>query len=152
MKTTLPALLFIVIALAGAPAHPANSLFSEFVKISAHPEKLGPSEGIYGFTLDTMGAVILRTKVPFQWNLDIDSSEGGRSHLRAQAIVGSSAIRSSDFAFFDGFVEVAKFEDQSVAPPFDLKLVLKVTDDRTGKERKIVLPLHGLIMTRVSEP
>ncbi|HUA33144.1 MAG TPA: hypothetical protein VMA09_06030 [Candidatus Binataceae bacterium] len=47
--------------------------------------KIGPHESIDEYTLETLGAVVISTKVPFQWNMEIDNSEGSRTHLNSMA-------------------------------------------------------------------
>lgn len=154
MKRLLLPLLLVVVLLLAAAGTSNSGIFTQYFSASAPHVKLRPTEAIYGFTLDTTGAVILRMKVPVLWNVKIDNSDGDRSRLRATAIVGAWAFRGEDLDYFKDFVEIGK-EDPNRSPPpppFDVKLTLTITDDETGKQRKVVLPINQITLSRRSEP
>jgi hypothetical protein len=149
----LTLLAVVVLPAAGADGH-EGARYPEYYAITARKIELGPTEGVYSFTLDTIGAEIVRTKVPILWNIAVDNSEGDRSHLTANAIVGAWAFRHKGLQFFDQFVEVAKENPNRAIPPppFDIRLVVSITDDENGKERRVELPLERITLTQIAGP
>ncbi|MGA7870737.1 MAG: hypothetical protein WCA22_07540 [Candidatus Binatus sp.] len=150
-KGLLVALLGILAMPASGSGNFENSTFSEYYGVTAPQIELRSTEGINGFTLDTVGAVILSMKVPFQWNVSVDNADGGRSQLKADAIVESSAFEAEGARYFNNFVEIGKI-DAKISPPFDIKLVLRIIDHESEKERTVMVPLDRLRLTRRSEP
>jgi hypothetical protein len=149
MMELLLALLTVVGSAAVATGGLEPGIFPEYLTISAPLVKLASTESIYSFSLDTIGAVIVRMDVPVMWDVKIDNSEGARSHLRAHAIVGAYAFGGKSLGYFRDFVEIGKYDpNPSLVPEFDVKLVVGITDDSTGKERSVVLPLAQMTLTR----
>ncbi len=150
MRIALPVSWLIVIVLYGAAtAQCASSMFAETFCVSIPPMKLRSAEAIYAFAFDTQGALIIRNKVPLSWNVTIDNSDGDRSHMQANAVVGAWAFRTGSLGYFRNFAEVGREnpDQKPPPPPFDMKLTLKITDDATGKERTIVVPIHKMRTT-----
>ena len=146
------------LAVVALPAAAANSndqgRYPEYYAITAPKIELNPNEAVYGLTLDTIGAEIVRMNVPILWNISVDGSEGDRSFLKAHAIVGASAFGPKDLQFFNHFVEIAKEDPNRAIPPpaFDIRLVLSITYDENGKQRKVAIPLDRMMLTRLAEP
>ncbi len=152
MKRLLFTLPLFVALLGPIVGRSESAIAFRYFSVSAPRVKLHPSELIYGLTLDTTGAVILRMKVPFQWNVAVDNSDGGRSHLKANAIVGASAFGEHDLDYFTDFVDIGQIQNSNISPPFDVSIILQITDEANGKERKLVLPRNQLTLTSQSEP
>jgi hypothetical protein len=122
----------------------------DYFSVSAPQISLSKWESIYAFTVDTKGAVILRTRVPLQWDLAIDNSDGGRSHLKATAIVGASALDVLRYQYFKDFLQIGKLKPPEIH--FEVELSLTITDDKSGKMREVVLPTDKMTLTPCSEP
>lgn len=150
MKRLLMLLLAISFPTAAIGAS-GSGVPSEYFAMSVPRVKLGAHESIYALRIDTTGAVIVGTKVPLMWDLTIDNSEGGRTHLQATAIVGAYALGEEGLRYFENFVTIGRWKDP-LFPPFNIKLTLDITDDVTGNKRKITLPLDRVTLTRSSEP
>ena len=113
---------------------------------------LAPGESIYGINVKTESAVILRTKVPLVWDLDVDNSEGERSALKAEAIVGAAALNEGGSGYFHDFLEVCRYKHPSILTRFEMTARLSITNDRTGAERKIGLLLKQMILKPTTSP
>ena len=150
IRNSLACFLVALAILIAASAQCAWRLEFEYFNVSAPSITLAPGESIYGFNVFAKGAVILRTKVPFQWDLSVDGSEGDRSALKAWAIVGASALGEDRAKYFHDFIEVGKIKDSGV--PFDITITLSITNDRTGAERKLRLPLKQVVLKPSTPP
>jgi hypothetical protein len=124
----------------------------DYFSVSAPQVRLNTWESVYAFKVDTKDAVILRTRVPFQWDLAIDNSEGGRSYLRANAIVGAAALDRLGFGYFKDFLQIGKMKENTFDEPLEVKLVLTITDDKSGRTRRIVLTTGQMKLRACSEP
>ena len=113
---------------------------------------MAPGESIYGINIRTESAVILRTKVPLAWDLDVDNSEGERSALKAQAIVGAAALNEGGGGYFHDFFELCRYKHPFILTRFEMTVILSITNDRTGAERKIRLPLKQMILKPTTSP
>jgi hypothetical protein len=151
MKRLLFTLLVVTSFPAIAISASRSGVPSDYFSMSVPRVKLGANESIYGLRIDTAGAVIVLCKVPLMWDLSIDNSEGERSHLKATAIVGAYALGEEGSCYFKDFVTIGRWKDP-LFTPFDIKVTLNVTDDVTGKKRKITLSLDRVTLTRSSEP
>ena len=111
-----------------------------------------PGESIYGINIKTESAVIVRTKVPLEWDLDVDNSEGERSALKGSAIVGAAALNENGAGYFHNFLEVARYKHPIILTRFEMTVTLSITNDRTGAERKVRLPLKRMILKPSTAP
>jgi hypothetical protein len=136
---------FPIVAWAASPSVEAPTC----VTVSAREMRLGANERIYGFRLDVAGALVRSTKVPFQWNLTVDNSDGERSHLKANTVVGASAFGPEDLDYFQCFVQIERLEHPFLAR-FAIALVLEVTDEATGQKRYQQLPAETLSLSRAA--
>ena len=121
-----------------------------FVSIPA--VTLAPDESIYGISVKTESAVIVRTNVPIEWDLNIDNSEGERSALKAWAIVGAAALDGNGSGYFHDLLEVGRYKHPAILTRFEITVILSVTNDRTGAERKIRLSLKQMILKPSTSP
>jgi hypothetical protein len=140
--------VLIIVTLFAVRIRSASSstvISSEYYNLSIPPIALTPDESIYGFTLNTAGAVIVRLRSPLQWNFSLDNSLGGRSVLIGKAITGSSALENS---YFHNFVQIAQINSAPVSLPFKVNIILSITNDRTGDQRRVRLGTAQLILTK----
>jgi hypothetical protein len=151
-RSVLLSLVGLLVLRSPALGASSSGPFSDYFSVSAPSVVLGATEGIYGFTVQTSRSVILRTKVPFQWNVSVDNSDGGRSQLSAHAIVGNSAFRPGNLRFFRHFIEIGKIANPVIELPFKIEVILEITDDSTDKERTVTVPMDRLRLSKLSEP
>jgi len=147
---SVPLLLFVLLSLFGA-AHAAGGVEFSYFAVSAPRLRLGPNESVDEYSFETMGAVVIDTKVPFQWSMEIDNSEGARTHLHAFANVGNSVLYNNDLKFFQRFVTIAKLVDAQMGFDFDLKLTLTI-HDKNDKERKVTMSLVKMQLIPLARP
>jgi hypothetical protein len=114
--------------------------------------KMNSREAISEFTLEVTGAVVMRTKVPFQWNVEVDNTEGARTHLKAFADVGNSELYEDQLSFFQNFVTIGKILELDMGPPFDINLTLTIQDNKNDTESKVTVPLGQMRLTPVDRP
>jgi hypothetical protein len=124
----------------------------DYFNVSIPTVTMAPGESIYGISIETESAVILRTKVPLAWDLNVDNSEGERSALKAGAIVGAAALNEGGAGYFHDFLEVARYKHPSILTRFGMIVTLSITNNRTGAERKIRLPLKQMVLKPSTAP
>jgi hypothetical protein len=61
---------------------------------------LNAGEQISEFTCQVFSGSIVQVSIPFQWNVSVDSSIGGRATLTAFSVTGSDAFYQQDLALF----------------------------------------------------
>lgn len=88
--------------------------------------------------------------MPFQWNISIDNSIGGRSTLRAFAVVGAANLPHNSSRYFHGFIEIGKIKGSGLL--FDVTITLSITNDRTDANKKLRLPMKQLILESSAPP
>ncbi len=118
----------------------------DYFDVSIPSVTMVPGESIYGINIKTESAVIVRTKVPLEWDLDVDNSEGERSALKGWAIVGAAASNENGDGYFHNFLEVARYKHPIILTRFEMAVTLSITNDRTGAERKVRLQLKRMIL------
>ncbi len=128
-----------------------DSEFDHF-DVSIPSVTLTAGESIYGINIKTESAVIVRTKVPLEWNLNVDNSEGERSALKAWAIVGAAALDQNGAGYFHDFLEVGRYKHPYILTRFEMTVTLSITNDRTGAKRKIRLPLKQMTLKPSTAP
>ena len=124
----------------------------DYFGVSIPAVALAPNESIYGISIKTESGVIVRTNVPIEWDLNIDNSEGERSALKAWAIVGAAALDGNGSGYFHDLLEVGRYKHPIILTRFEITVTLSITNDRTGAERKIRLPLKEMILKPSTAP
>jgi hypothetical protein len=125
---------------------------TQFFNLSLPDFKLYTAEQVTGFSCLVRGGGIAQVSVPFQWDVNVDGSLGGRTQLTASAVVGNSAFYQPDLApFHDGFLTIAKDRPALKEMNLDVTVVLTITNNETDKERKLTFTTKQLILTRTDE-
>jgi len=128
-----------------------NTSESDYYSVSLSAQQLATHESVYGFTVAVMGGTIVDMRVPNEWNMSIDNSEGERSSLRAHTVHGADALGSDSFDYFHDFLVVAKLKEPQFVQ-FEIKVVLEIRDDGSDYERSVGIPLNKITLTRRSWP
>ena len=119
-----------------------------FFNLSTPHFDLHPSEQITEFSCLVLGGGIAQVNVPFQWDVNVDSSLGDRGKLTASAVAGGSAFYKDDLApFYEGFVTIARDPPDMKILSFDVTVVLTITNNDTGNERKLTFTTNQIILT-----
>jgi hypothetical protein len=109
---------------------------------------LHPFEQVTEITCLVLGGGITEVSVPAQWNVDVDSSVGGRAKLTAFAVVGASAFYQSELGpFHHGFMTIAKDPSRLHILSFDVTVVLTITNNDMGNERKVTFTKKQMVLT-----
>jgi hypothetical protein len=147
-KYLLPILINLGMLIFGQAAF-ASAIDFEFLDVSLRPIALGPDERVEGFECEVIGGVVQRISTPFQWDVYVDGSIGGRSRVSASATVGAAEFDTRGLAYFQDFMTIAKFT-RPQGRILALKVILWV--DVTGGTKKRELSEKDIILRHVSAP
>jgi hypothetical protein len=121
---------------------------TRFFDLSLPHFDLRPFEQVTEITCLVLGGGITEVSVPFQWNVDVDSSVGDRAKLTAFAVVGASAFYQPDLGRFQhGFMTIAEDPPRPHILSFDVTVVLTITNNETGNERELTFTKKQITLT-----
>ena len=96
----LLAFLVVVSLPAVATGTSEKGRYPQYYAITAPKLELNPTESVYGFTLDTIGAMIVRMSVPMYWNVNIDKLRRGPFALNCACYSRSVGFRGEGSSVF----------------------------------------------------
>ena len=109
-----------------------DKLDFQFFDVSLPALSLGPEERVSAFNCEVRGAIV-RVNSPLLWNLSLDGATGGRSYLKANAVVGAAFLSGPYLRYFDKFMTVGKGSSWD----FDVTVTLTIVDTDSGQERTL---------------
>ncbi len=124
----------------------------QFFNLSLPDFKLYTAEQVTGFSCTVLGGGIAQVSVPFQWDVSVDSSIGDRATLTASSNHGADAFYQPDLApFHDNFMAVFRDPLNVKILSFEVTFVLTITNNETGKERKLTFTAKQLSLTQTAK-
>ncbi len=136
-----------IVVAAGGVSSSASAASYELFDVSLPAFNLARGERIEAFECDVRGSTV-RVNTPLQWNMSLDNGTGGRSVLRAHAVVGAAFFDKDHLDYFDDFITVAKIaypSNEPMSEHFNVTVVLTIVN-QDGEVRRIKFPLNKLIL------
>jgi hypothetical protein len=125
---------------------------TRFFNLSLPEFELHPFEQVTEINCTIYGGWIAQVSVPSQWNTNVDGSLGDRAKLTAFAVVGASAFYQPQLEpLHAAFLTIAKDPPSRRTLNFGVTVVLTITNNDSGHERKLTFSRNQLILTETAK-
>jgi hypothetical protein len=125
---------------------------ARFFDLSLPQFDLHPFEQVTEISCMVNGGWIAQVSIPSQWNTNVDSSLGDRARLTAFAVVGASAFYQPELApLHAAFLTITKDPPGRRVLSFEVAVVLTITNNDSGHERKLTFSKNQLILTETAK-